>query len=51
MSETQKKNKVRLREIAALAKVSVATVSRVLSGNKRVDSDHSEGSFSKLRKS
>jgi len=37
MSDTQKKAKVRLREIAALAKVSVATVSRVLSGNKRVD--------------
>jgi len=32
-----KKPKVRLHEIAALARVSVATVSRVLSGNKRVD--------------
>jgi DNA-binding LacI/PurR family transcriptional regulator len=33
-----KKNKVGLREIAKLAKVSVATVSRVLNGNTRVES-------------
>jgi DNA-binding LacI/PurR family transcriptional regulator len=35
--EDSEKSKVGLREIAALAKVSVSTVSRVLNGNSRVD--------------
>ena len=36
-SADPKKNKIGLREIAAEANVSVATVSRVLNGNSRVD--------------
>jgi DNA-binding LacI/PurR family transcriptional regulator len=36
-SASRKDHKIGLREIAALAKVSVATVSRVLNGNNRVD--------------
>lgn len=36
-NSTPRKRRVRLREIAAIANVSVSTVFRVLSGNKRVD--------------
>ena len=36
-STDPRKNKIGLREIAAEANVSVATVSRVLNGNNRVD--------------
>ena len=46
-----KKDKVGLREIAAAANVSVATASRVLSGNTRVDRDIQKIVLSRRRNS